>query len=96
LYDPGRPWSAQTVRPVPLRLGGMPVEIAVPGLASPLTGQPLPEVRLTECGRAPLLPVPARWVPGVAGEAVADVDGQQFQVGGRVFVYGPDGLRKLP
>ncbi len=94
LYDPRRAWSVQTVRPVPLRLGELPVEIAVAGLVSPLTGQPLPDVRLTEGGRAPMLPIPARWLPGVADEAGAQVNGSLIEVVGRRFAYGGDGLRK--
>src|SRR4051794_31055230 len=96
LYDPHRAWSEQKVRPVPLRLGELPLEIAVEGLVSPLTGRPLPEVRLTEGGRAPLLPVPARWLPGVADETRAKVKGQLIEIAGRRLIYGTDGLQRMP
>ena len=96
LYDPRRGWSEQKVRPVPLRLGELPLEIAVDGLVSPLTGRPLPEVRLTEGGRAPLLPVPARWLPGVADELRAKVKGQLIEIAGRRLIYGDDGLQRMP
>ena len=61
---------------------------------NPLTGQPLPDVRLTEGERAPLLPIPARWLPGVADEARAQVNGSLVEVAGRRFAYGGDGLQK--
>ena len=84
----------QTVRPVPVRLGEMPVEIAVPGLTSPLTGETLPSVRLADGDAAPLIPVPARWLPDVDDEAVARVNGRHIEIGGRRLVYGVDGLQK--
>jgi len=66
------------------RIGAGTVTVETAGLASPLTGEPVPAV-----------PVPERWLRGIAENTAAVVDDHLITIADLALSYGPEGLQRV-
>jgi CRISPR-associated endonuclease/helicase Cas3 len=70
---------------LPTRLAEGTVTVAMQGLVSPFTGEPLDAIA-----------VPARWLAGIAKDTTGMAQAEMVQVGAMAMTYDPLGLQRRP